>query len=114
MLSQSGLMLPYAGDANSDGRDEISVYTMALNGNALTRELALFSYRSAMVDTASPIVDITSTTEDFRAMTLDYLGKAPDRRRAALRKDLIALVDNPAGTASHLLIRRANLNHLFT
>ena len=111
----SGLMLPYAGDATGDQLDEIGLYTMALNGNPLTRHLQLLPYKSGSIDTTNFIVDISTINDNFRAMSLDYLGDANDRRRSSLRKDLITLIENPtnANNQSQLVIYRANLNKRF-
>lgn len=109
---QPGLMLTYTGDANDDGTDEIGLYSMALNGNALTRRLQILSYKNNIIDTGAPILDIAYTAENVRGMSLEYLGALGDRRRSYRRKDLIALIENPTGNAQ-LVIRRANLNYQF-
>ena len=116
--SPTGLMLPYAGDATGDQQDEIGLYTMALNSSPLTRHLQLLSYKPgppASIDTANYIVDIATINDNFRAMSLDYLGDVNDRRHSSLRKDLITLIENPsnANNQSQLVIYRANLNRRF-
>ena len=111
MWGQPGLMLPYAGDANGDGQDEIGLYSQMVPGGLANQHLQLLSYKNGMINTAQPITDIASTTDNFQAMALEYLGATDDRRRTLLRKDLIVLTDN--GTSSQILIRRANLNYQF-
>lgn len=105
-----GIMLPYAGDANGDGQDEIGLYTSSAGGPAVQR-LQLLSYKNGTITTTPPIADITYNMDNFRGMALEYLGDSSDRRRLAKRKDLITLAENPGG--SRLLIVRANLNYQF-
>ena len=111
MWKQPGLMLPYAGDANGDGQDEIGLYSQMVPGGISDQHLQLLSYKNGVIDTLQPITDIATTTENFHGMALEYLGGLGDRRRTLLRKDLIVIMDN--GTSSQLLIRRANLNYQF-
>ncbi len=109
---QPGLMLAYTGDANDDGTDEIGLYSMALNTNPLTRRLQILSFKDNVINVGAPILDIAYTAENVRGMSLEYLGAVGDRRRSYRRKDLIALIENPTGSAQ-LVIRRANLNYQF-
>lgn len=111
MWQQPGLMLPYAGDANGDGQDEIGLYSQRVPPGPNDQHLQLLSYKNGTIDTSTPITDIASTTSNFHGMALEYLGGTNDRRRTSLRKDLIVLMEN--GTNSQILIRRANLNYKF-
>lgn len=112
-LMPDGFMLPYAGDADGDMNDEIGLYTSAPNRNPLIRHLLLLSYKKNNIDIVTPIADIASSTENFRAMALEYLGDASDLRRQRQRKDLIALVEDPQKGSSRLLVRRSDLSYRF-
>lgn len=106
----TGLIQVYTGDADGDRLDEIGLYSLAINGLAAPQNLQLFSFKGNAIS-ATPLADIPHGTDNFRGMALEYLGLAGDRRRDALRKDLIALIENKTG--SQLLISRANLNYRF-
>jgi len=112
-LMPGGFMLPYAGDADGDKSDEIGLYTMAPSGNRLTRHLLLLSYKGGSIRLMNPIQDIANPAENFRAMALEYLGSASDARRQRKRKDLVALVEDPAGASSRLMVRRSDLSYQF-
>lgn len=112
-LMPGGLMLPYAGDVDDDMNDEIGLYTMAPNGDPLIRHLLILSYRKDSIDINNPIADIANPTENFRAMALEYLGNESDLRRQKKRKDLIALVEDPVGGSSHLMVRRSDPGYRF-
>lgn len=112
-LLPGGFMLPYAGDADGDLNDEIGLYTMAPNGNPLIRHLLIFSYKSDSIYAKNPIADIALSTENFRAMALEYLGNQSDPGKQKKRKDLIALVEDPINGSSRLLVRRPDLSYRF-
>jgi hypothetical protein len=114
-LVAQNITLPYAGDADGNGQDEIGLYSIAPN-NSGTRYLQLLSYTgsSKAIDTAMPIFEISSMMENYRGMALGFLAKFKngDLRRDMNRKDLIMLVETP-GAGSKLVIRRGNLNYQF-
>lgn len=108
-----GFMLPYAGDADGDANDEIVVYTTSPNAKPLVRHLLILSYKLDAINLMNPIADITNSTENFRAVALEYLGDNNDSRRKQQRKDLIALVEDPLNGRSRLIVRRSNLQYRF-
>jgi hypothetical protein len=108
-----GILLPYAGDANGDGQDEIGLRTISPSKTLGTQHLLLLSSKKSTIDPTAPIQDISSTTENYRGMALGFLAVGTDRRFVAHRKDLIALAENPGTLTSRLVVRRANLNYVF-
>ena len=112
-LMAGGFMLPYAGDADGDKNDEIGLYTAAPNRSPLIRHLMILSYKKNNINLSTPIADIANPTENFRAMALEYLGDTSDLRRQRLRKDLIALVEDPVKGSSRLMVRRSDLSYQF-